>query len=320
MNDECAICRESYEIEDKTRLDCRILECAHYYHTECIDTWLQQDSRCPLCRRVVSNRELTNFVMFHMTDLNGFFDLLDEYAPIANVVDAHGRSLLTYLISMLRYGANNYSLKDKINYLLLARDTHRVEAAEYYNGTSILIYYISCLYGDIDIYHCDNIQLLIDKYGNINYLCDDMTALLMAMNCRAYHVCHLLLISGAQIVDASGYSAISFFGTYLENRDKWLLRLFLEYGADINAIDYNDMTLLMNAARNMNLNTISFLLRYGADVNTQNSQGLVAYNYLWPEYDTIPDYVIENLKRLLQPNIDKLKIRRSPRFLLNKFI
>lgn len=41
----CAVCTEDYELGDKVRE----LKCGHYYHVPCIDLWLVQNRRCPLC-------------------------------------------------------------------------------------------------------------------------------------------------------------------------------------------------------------------------------------------------------------------------------
>lgn len=43
----CAICLAQYEADET----CRRLPCDHFYHSECIDKWLNQVNQCPLCRR-----------------------------------------------------------------------------------------------------------------------------------------------------------------------------------------------------------------------------------------------------------------------------
>jgi hypothetical protein len=43
----CTICLQDYQESDQVR----VLLCKHYFHKECIDTWLsEQNVRCPLCR------------------------------------------------------------------------------------------------------------------------------------------------------------------------------------------------------------------------------------------------------------------------------
>ena len=42
----CIICLEAYEQNDI----CRKLKCTHFFHQQCIDAWLGQHTRCPVCR------------------------------------------------------------------------------------------------------------------------------------------------------------------------------------------------------------------------------------------------------------------------------
>jgi hypothetical protein len=43
---ECIICLENYKKGDKIS----ILSCDHYYHTDCLNEWLNKKEECPLCR------------------------------------------------------------------------------------------------------------------------------------------------------------------------------------------------------------------------------------------------------------------------------
>lgn len=49
--EECAMCMETFAEEEEVR----VLKCAHYFHTKCIDEWLVVGQRsksrsCPLCQ------------------------------------------------------------------------------------------------------------------------------------------------------------------------------------------------------------------------------------------------------------------------------
>ena len=46
----CAICLEDYKSGDECR---RFVKCDHSYHKACIDPWMAQGKRCPLCREPV---------------------------------------------------------------------------------------------------------------------------------------------------------------------------------------------------------------------------------------------------------------------------
>lgn len=44
--DKCTICLSEFEQEE----DVRRLPCMHLFHVECVDQWLSQNKRCPICR------------------------------------------------------------------------------------------------------------------------------------------------------------------------------------------------------------------------------------------------------------------------------
>lgn len=44
---ECAVCLNKFDAEEVLRL---LPKCKHAFHVECVDTWLEAHSTCPLCR------------------------------------------------------------------------------------------------------------------------------------------------------------------------------------------------------------------------------------------------------------------------------
>jgi hypothetical protein len=46
----CSICLDDWPVGTEVRQ----LPCGHQYHPKCVDRWLQQDHRCPVCRHSVS--------------------------------------------------------------------------------------------------------------------------------------------------------------------------------------------------------------------------------------------------------------------------
>ncbi|CAA7015340.1 unnamed protein product [Microthlaspi erraticum] len=48
---ECSVCLSEFQEEEKLRI---IPNCCHVFHIDCIDTWLQSNANCPLCRTSVS--------------------------------------------------------------------------------------------------------------------------------------------------------------------------------------------------------------------------------------------------------------------------
>ncbi|KAB2605138.1 RING-H2 finger protein ATL64-like [Pyrus ussuriensis x Pyrus communis] len=47
---ECAVCLSEFEDQEQGRL---LPNCDHAFHIDCIDTWFQSQSNCPLCRAPV---------------------------------------------------------------------------------------------------------------------------------------------------------------------------------------------------------------------------------------------------------------------------
>lgn len=48
---ECAVCLLEFRDEERLR---RLPVCAHAFHIDCIDTWLESNASCPLCRAEVT--------------------------------------------------------------------------------------------------------------------------------------------------------------------------------------------------------------------------------------------------------------------------
>jgi hypothetical protein len=51
----CSICLQDFVVDDSLRT----LPCTHSYHSECIDKWLNQVNKCPLCRHEPVHRDET---------------------------------------------------------------------------------------------------------------------------------------------------------------------------------------------------------------------------------------------------------------------
>lgn len=67
---------------------------------------------------------------------------------------------------------------------------------------------------------------------------------------------------------------------YKKRTDIALLKLLLDYGANVNAIDEYGRTALMSAGKNDDLGAIELLLEYGADVTFKNHYGWTASNFV----------------------------------------
>lgn len=52
--DECLICRVEYKKTDKIiDLPCNV---KHYFHADCIKTWLKINGVCPICRVKIADK------------------------------------------------------------------------------------------------------------------------------------------------------------------------------------------------------------------------------------------------------------------------
>lgn len=55
----CAICLVDFADLESQDEQVIVLPCkAHYFHVECIETWLQKNSVCPICRQEVTKDNL----------------------------------------------------------------------------------------------------------------------------------------------------------------------------------------------------------------------------------------------------------------------
>jgi hypothetical protein len=48
---ECMVCLENIDKENSANLT--TLYCSHYFHTECINEWLNKSQSCPICKQSI---------------------------------------------------------------------------------------------------------------------------------------------------------------------------------------------------------------------------------------------------------------------------
>eukprot|EP00826_Nyctotherus_ovalis_P009457 TRINITY_DN12502_c0_g1_i4.p3 TRINITY_DN12502_c0_g1~~TRINITY_DN12502_c0_g1_i4.p3 ORF type:complete len:100 (+),score=19.14 TRINITY_DN12502_c0_g1_i4:305-604(+) len=52
----CSICLLFFQKDEQlTYLPC---DPRHHFHTRCIETWLEQDSKCPICKTLITTRDV----------------------------------------------------------------------------------------------------------------------------------------------------------------------------------------------------------------------------------------------------------------------
>ncbi|KAJ6798613.1 putative RING-H2 finger protein ATL1 [Iris pallida] len=52
---DCAVCLNEFQVEEKIKM---LPNCYHVFHIDCIDTWLQNHSNCPLCRADITTHSV----------------------------------------------------------------------------------------------------------------------------------------------------------------------------------------------------------------------------------------------------------------------
>lgn len=53
MNKDCSICMDDIKFKKEY---IRKLNCGHYFHKKCIDTWLTNSLSCPMCRSIIEQK------------------------------------------------------------------------------------------------------------------------------------------------------------------------------------------------------------------------------------------------------------------------
>jgi hypothetical protein len=120
------------------------------------------------------------------------------------------------------------------------------------------------------------IEVLVKNGADVNGLNGEHEHFLMgAVRSGDVQAARTLLELGAdwKIEEAYGEESPAINAGY---RTPDMLKLFLDKGADINALSSGGDTMLMNAASQTNPATVKFLVEHGADVNIRNSRGETA--------------------------------------------
>ena len=141
-------------------------------------------------------------------------------------------------------------------------------------------------------YDIEAIKELISKMSisNLNQVIDGNTALMTASMIRNRPIVELLLDHGADINirDKDGKTALMLMYSHSLNEDNDITRLLLERGADTNIRDKNGKTALMYVLRSPTLeDDLPLLLEHGADINNQDKMGKTALMYATEMGDVI---------------------------------
>ncbi|KAJ4777642.1 RING-H2 finger A3A [Rhynchospora pubera] len=59
---ECAVCLADFQEKESIKV---LPGCSHAFHIDCIDTWLQFNANCPMCRSVITSSSLAQLLHGH---------------------------------------------------------------------------------------------------------------------------------------------------------------------------------------------------------------------------------------------------------------
>ncbi|KAK2646177.1 hypothetical protein Ddye_021372 [Dipteronia dyeriana] len=86
---ECAVCLTRFDPTEVLRL---LPKCKHAFHVECVDTWLDSHSTCPLCRYRVDPEDILliqqDVNIFHPAESQQREDLDLEESPVKNLTES----------------------------------------------------------------------------------------------------------------------------------------------------------------------------------------------------------------------------------------
>ena len=122
-----------------------------------------------------------------------------------------------------------------------------------------------------------NVQCLLAKRADIEARGrDDETPLLAAAMGSEYSICKLLLRRGASVNARREGGALAMHVVQGDEPASHFNRLFIKYGADIDAKDIDGATPLHRAAEVASARDVKYLIEHGADKTIKNGRGRTA--------------------------------------------
>lgn len=53
-NGECPVCQDKFKLKQEIAIG----HCSHYFHQECLGSWLSTNSSCPICRSNIDHTKV----------------------------------------------------------------------------------------------------------------------------------------------------------------------------------------------------------------------------------------------------------------------
>jgi ankyrin repeat protein len=250
---------------------------------------------------IVDNKKWTALMIVSRYGDKEIAQILLEHRSDPNLQNNSGKSALTIAVKykhfeiielLLNYGANP-NIKD------------------YYNEHPILISLVYGKYGNPIKYNAvkliELIKLLLQYGANLNIQDAHGWTLLMRIcryqEIRSYKVIKFLLENGADMYLENDHGYTAFDKLFLD-RDKnskkiKVMNLFWEKGYDLNNVDDNNMTILMQCIYFNDFDSIKFLLDRGASTKIRGPRGESVLKYARTTYK---DNSLKCIIKLLRKN------------------
>ena len=266
-----------------------------------------------------NNIEMAELLLKYKADINAVVDIKSSVLMIA--VDNNNMEMVKLLLS---YGADidyqgfrgrtalfcalEYNRKENIEMVkLLIKNKADVNIAydgDYENEETPLMYAVMKGYKE-------TVKILIENKADINKRnIYNANALLYAYMYGHEDIADILLQNGSDSLDKSLNAANLNEATLLSDNaplitavnystNEVFLQKLIDNGADVNCLNYNGGTALIEAALNGKINFVKLLIKNNADVNVQNMGGMTALMWACHNGD------LEMTKMLLDAGADK---------------
>lgn len=187
---------------------------------------------------------------------------------------------------------------------LLQHENLNVEAMDQ-NGNNILIWVSK--YGNVQI--ATSILAKVPELVNSRNF-SDTTSLHKAVLYNQLDMVKLLLSKGANVnaVDAEKQSGIHMMAGIESDRIQKLYTLLIDNGANIDATDIKENTILMNAIKRGNMRLVNILIDGGANVNVLNSDKKTALCILSEKLLNGEFFICEQIQLLIERLVDQSNI------------
>lgn len=244
---ECSICYDEIN-EGFVKLTCN-----HIFHLKCIGHWLLilKNNTCPYCVQIAKDHE----------------QLYIEEPPIQPMIIIENYNNIIKFIDAIK---NN-----NMDAVIKCIEEDNLDINSYLNNNDYPIN-IACYYGHVNIvkYLHEKGAILNNEGNNNNQY--QYTAIFRAVFNNQIECVEYLLDNGICPNIINIYTGLSLLHYSIRMSYQVLTELLIERGADINIINRDGHSLLIDMIINENYNGVKYICEKGIDVNFQDLEGKTA--------------------------------------------